>query len=778
MVFKLDGVCCAQYRQNVQRCVCVSEHTRYSRLSGRIISFFVIVTLGIVLVSIGDVHVGVNGADSEDFNYYIQHAFAVPAFHFLPMQSMPEFEYKFGNNGNGEGQLTNSIHVNPTDITSNSTHIFVIQDNDNSISVFHTNGTLAGKIGNMWTGTGPGQFSTPEGIAYNDTHLFVADTFNYRIQIFDSLGEHAVTFNTAQNFRPYGITVSLAHIFVYNINSEKIQIYDLSGNYIKTIGGTGNNNGKFSNIRDIAASYTHLFVVDSYRDDVQIFDTSGKYVGKFGSSGTGDGQFQSPRSIIYASGYLYVTDTDRDDVQIFDISGKYVGKFGSSGTGDGQFQSPISIASNSTHFFVLDDSRSDIQAFLRVGADIDLSPDYVGKFGSGVSEDEEFTDPLRIASNSTHLFVTQNSNNYVQVFHDNGTFSHKIGGYSTSSVHGEFSGPVGVAYNGTHMFIAETNNNRISIFNSTGFVSVFNTTGNNFRPHDIAVTPTHIFAASHNKDMIQVFNATGDYIKNVGRNGQDDGQFTSLRDIAASYTHLFVVDSLRDDVQIFDTSGKYVGKFGSRGTGDGQFQNPLSILYAFGYLYVTDSKRDDVQIFDTSGNYVGKFGSSGTGDGQFKEPISMTTNSTHFFVIDAERDDVQIFSVVDVLPDNTAPVLDSIQDITTSEEVEVRFTVAASDPDSGQTLSYSTNATTSLGASISPSGVFSWTPTESQGPGTYHITITATDNGQPPMSTNQTFSVTVTEANHPPVLDAIGAKSATTDSQLSDERQINNPIVR
>ena len=47
------------------------------------------------------------------------------------------------------------------------------------------------------------------------------------------------------------------------------------------------------------------------------------------------------------------------------------------------------------------------------------------------------------------------------------------------------------------------------------------------------------------------------------------------------------------------------------------------------------------------------------------------------------------------------------------------FTAVASDPDSGQTLAFSLDAGAPAGAAInSASGIFNWTPSEAQGPGT------------------------------------------------------------
>ena len=56
----------------------------------------------------------------------------------------------------------------------------------------------------------------------------------------------------------------------------------------------------------------------------------------------------------------------------------------------------------------------------------------------------------------------------------------------------------------------------------------------------------------------------------------------------------------------------------------------------------------------------------------------------------------------------------------------------ASDPDvPADTLSFSLGGEP-VGAVIDPvTGVFTWTPTEAQGPGSYDITIRVTDDGTP-----------------------------------------------
>jgi uncharacterized repeat protein (TIGR01451 family) len=102
---------------------------------------------------------------------------------------------------------------------------------------------------------------------------------------------------------------------------------------------------------------------------------------------------------------------------------------------------------------------------------------------------------------------------------------------------------------------------------------------------------------------------------------------------------------------------------------------------------------------------------------------------------------------------NHPAVLASVPNFQVFENDTLQFTNKAADTDlPTQTLTYSlSNAP--AGASITlNSGIFTWTPTEAQGPSTNLMAVVVTDDGSPPISTAQNFSVIVLESNEPPVL--------------------------
>ncbi len=99
------------------------------------------------------------------------------------------------------------------------------------------------------------------------------------------------------------------------------------------------------------------------------------------------------------------------------------------------------------------------------------------------------------------------------------------------------------------------------------------------------------------------------------------------------------------------------------------------------------------------------------------------------------------------------------------EEVAYTFTASATDPDAPpQTLSLSLVDAPS-GAAIDPAtGVFNWTPTESQGPGVFNFKVRVSDGEA---NTDAPITLTVREVNVAPVLAAIGNKTVAEEKLLT-----------
>lgn len=111
----------------------------------------------------------------------------------------------------------------------------------------------------------------------------------------------------------------------------------------------------------------------------------------------------------------------------------------------------------------------------------------------------------------------------------------------------------------------------------------------------------------------------------------------------------------------------------------------------------------------------------------------------------------------------STPVLDPIANVTIDELTKLTFTATATggDPES---FVFSLGAGAPAGAAITPGGVFSWTPTEAQGPGTYTITVRLSD-GEETVTTS--FVVTVREVNAAPVFPQISNRVISEEVPFS-----------
>jgi hypothetical protein len=153
--------------------------------------------------------------------------------------------------------------------------------------------------------------------------------------------------------------------------------------------------------------------------------------------------------------------------------------------------------------------------------------------------------------------------------------------------------------------------------------------------------------------------------------------------------------------------------------------------------------------------------------GNYNVTITVTDNGT------PAASDFEIVTIT-VGNVNRAPVMGTIGASQTATEGQLlTFTATASDPDGNAVTFSGSNLPT--GATVSPSGVFSWTPSFTQAGPYPNVTITATDNGTPALTASQSFTIAVGNVNRPPVLTPIGARTATVGAPLTFTATATDP---
>ena len=117
---------------------------------------------------------------------------------------------------------------------------------------------------------------------------------------------------------------------------------------------------------------------------------------------------------------------------------------------------------------------------------------------------------------------------------------------------------------------------------------------------------------------------------------------------------------------------------------------------------------------------------------------------------------------------NSAPTLAAIAGQTVNEGNLLSFTATGSDTDiPGNTLSYTIeNGPTGMAINGS-TGLITWTPTESQGPGSVTVTVRVTDNGSPALSGTTSVTVQVNEVNSAPTLATVSNQTIAEGSTLT-----------
>lgn len=158
--------------------------------------------------------------------------------------------------------------------------------------------TQEGEILHVWgsfadasTGDAPGgTFYEPWGIAVSPDgkYVYVADTWNFRIQKFTSEGQFLQMWNSYPSFGgenglygPRGLAVDRqGRLFVADTGNKKIVIFDANGNYLGEVGSPGMLLGQFDEPVAIAFDeFGNLYVTDTWNQRVQVFapDTSGLF---------------------------------------------------------------------------------------------------------------------------------------------------------------------------------------------------------------------------------------------------------------------------------------------------------------------------------------------------------------------------------------------------------------------------------------------------------------------------------------------------------------------
>jgi len=256
--------------------------------------------------------------------------------------------------------------------------------------------------------------------------------------------------------KPFGIAADgSGNIYVADTYNNRIQVFDNSGTFMKTWGQKGNGSGSMALPYDVAVdSEGSVYLADTYNFRVQKFDANGVYLGRWGQKGTGNGDFAFLSGIaVGPDGAIYTVDAKLNRVQIFDNQGRFLRSWGNKGKGSGSFVTPMGITVDGNgNVYVADSKMRRVQKF-----------DPQGRFLAAFTDRLTYPVDVAIDPSSGNLLILDAASHLIWEMSPTGQSLRSYGGPGRSS--GQFVEPYGFCTDGaSNVFVADTGNSRVQKF--------------------------------------------------------------------------------------------------------------------------------------------------------------------------------------------------------------------------------------------------------------------------------------------------------------------------
>jgi DNA-binding beta-propeller fold protein YncE len=221
--------------------------------------------------------------------------------------------------------------------------------------------------------TPTGTFNEPWGIAISPDgqYVYVADTWNHRIQKFSSSGEFITTWGLfGQSDDPFAFwgprDIAIdpeGNVYITNTGNKRVHVFTSDGEFLRQFGGVGFALGQFDEPVGIAIDPVSgmVFIADTWNQRVQSFsqgepgkdipDNSWEISGWYGQS-----LDNKPYLAIGPDGNLFLTDPEASRVLVFSQDGEFLYYFGDFDRGN--LGVPIGISSDNENGLWISDSKN------------------------------------------------------------------------------------------------------------------------------------------------------------------------------------------------------------------------------------------------------------------------------------------------------------------------------------------------------------------------------------------------------------------------------------
>jgi len=213
----------------------------------------------------------------------------------------------------------------PKGITTDAEgRLYVVDGASGTVTILNRDGSVATSFGRK--GTGQGEFNEPWGIAIaQDGSIFVADTWNHRIQKFTVQGQFITQWGgyeagTAPPGKFYGprdlVITPAGELLVTDTGNKRIQVFNQQGAPVRTFGSEGVGPGQFREPVGIAVDRQgRVYVADTWNQRIQVFDSSFRPITEYQVQGwASQSVTNKPYLSVSPDGDVYATVPDRRTV--------------------------------------------------------------------------------------------------------------------------------------------------------------------------------------------------------------------------------------------------------------------------------------------------------------------------------------------------------------------------------------------------------------------------------------------------------------------------------
>jgi DNA-binding beta-propeller fold protein YncE len=273
-----------------------------------------------------------------------------------------------GTPGSGPGQF-----AYPRGIAVNSKgELFVADSKNHRIQRFSAKnwqfesefggyGNVGGGDAKKLAATLPGKLNEPNGIAIGaDDTIYVADTWNERIQVFNKNGTQKMAFAADDGFwgpREVGVDAN-GFIYVADTGKHRVIKFDPKGQKIRTWCGVdpktgapvpGSKPGEFNEPIGLAVDASgNLYVADRLNFRIQVFGPEGQALRQWPVKGWAKEQvdMEPHLALDKAKQILYVTDGKGTQVLCYHLDGTPISTIAKDSAGNDLFRVPLGVAVN------------------------------------------------------------------------------------------------------------------------------------------------------------------------------------------------------------------------------------------------------------------------------------------------------------------------------------------------------------------------------------------------------------------------------------------------